>query len=251
MNKQIKVNARGLTDRGLVRKTNQDAYLIDLKSGLSIVADGMGGHAGGEVASKLCIECVDEEFHSNIANVEQGDLDSTKVMQALSSAINAASTKIYEKALEEPTLKGMGTTATVVKLIDEIAYFGQVGDSRLYLLRCGFIYQLTQDHSLVSEQVAAGVISEEEAKNHQLRNVITRSVGYQEEEYVDTDSIVLEDQDFLVLCSDGLHGKVNNKEIANLVSRYEVDAVDPLIDLANERGGEDNITLIILKIRCI
>ncbi|NRA44676.1 MAG: Stp1/IreP family PP2C-type Ser/Thr phosphatase [Oligoflexales bacterium] len=250
MNKQLKANARGLTDRGLVRKTNQDAYLIDLDSKLLIVADGMGGHAGGEVASKLCIQCVDEEFHTKIGEASAESLDELTVNRYLSDSINVASTKIYEKALEEPNLKGMGTTATVVKIIEDKAYYAQVGDSRLYLLRCGFIYQLTQDHSLVSEQVAAGVISEEEAKNHQLRNVITRSVGYQEEEYVDTDSLNLEDQDFLILCSDGLHGKVGNKEIANLVLRYEVDAVDPLIDLANERGGEDNITLIILKIRC-
>ena len=249
MTKQLKVNARGLTDRGLVRKTNQDAYLIDLDSLLMIVADGMGGHAGGEVASKLCIECVDEVFHTSIADTPLENLDELTLYRSLSNSINVASTKIYEKALEEPNLKGMGTTATVIKIISDKGFFAQVGDSRLYLLRCGFIYQLTQDHSLVSEQVAAGVISEEEAKNHQLRNVITRSVGYQEEEYVDTDSLDLEDQDFLILCSDGLHGKVSNKEIANLVLRYEVDAVDPLIDLANERGGEDNITLIILKVR--
>ncbi|MFK7824354.1 MAG: Stp1/IreP family PP2C-type Ser/Thr phosphatase [Oligoflexales bacterium] len=249
MSKQFKANARGLTDRGLVRKTNQDAYLIDLNSMLLIVADGMGGHAGGEVASKLCIECVDEVFHSKLKEFPKEELNELKATRSLSDAINVASTRIYEKALEEPNLKGMGTTATVVKIINDKTYFAQVGDSRLYLLRCGFIYQLTQDHSLVSEQVAAGVISEEEAKNHQLRNVITRSVGYQEEEYVDTGSLNLEDQDFLVLCSDGLHGKVSNREIANLVLRYEVDAVDPLVDLANERGGEDNITLIILKVR--
>ena len=249
MTKQLKANARGLTDRGLVRKTNQDAYLIDLESMLLIVADGMGGHAGGEVASKLCIECVDQVFHEKFESIPPEELSQLKIANSLSDAINVASTRIYEKALEEPNLKGMGTTATVVKIISNTAHFAQVGDSRLYLLRCGFIYQLTQDHSLVSEQVAAGVISEEEAKNHQLRNVITRSVGYQEEEYVDTGSLSLEDQDFLVLCSDGLHGKVSNREIANLVLRYEVDAVDPLVDLANERGGEDNITLIIIKVR--
>src|SRR5690606_11353763 len=120
-----------------------------------------------------------------------------------------------------------------------------VGDSRLYLLRCGFIYQITNDHSLVSEQVRAGLLTREEAELHHLRNVITRSVGYQEEEDVDTTSFVLEDGDLLLLCSDGLHGKVSDQELSQLTKEHELDAIEKLIALANERGGDDNISVVV------
>lgn len=208
-----------------------------------MVADGMGGHAGGEIASQLCIQEV-------LAYLDDhGFFDEQKtdiLLHQLISSINHASSKIYEYALEKPSLKGMGTTATLLYIKGDRAYCAHVGDSRAYLIRKGFLYQLTSDHSLVNEQLRAGLLTEEEAEHHHLKNVITRSVGYQEQEEVDTLWLDLEDNDQLVLCSDGLYGKVTNKEIVSLINDYNVKAVPKLIDLANERGGEDNITAVVI-----
>lgn len=245
------------TDVGRIRSINQDSYLVDEAQALFIVADGMGGHAGGEIASKLCVKEISEYIKNNIDEIKNERVDAsedstvdhqTEVGEMLSRAINSASTQIYERALEDPSLKGMGTTATLLKIIGNTGFFAHVGDSRLYLFRAGYIYQLTNDHSLVSEQVRAGIISEEEAELHQLRNVITRSVGYQEQEDVDTSHIAIEKGDVYLLCSDGLYGKVDDTEIAAKMAEASKHAVHDLVNLANERGGEDNITALMVKI---
>lgn len=246
---ELKISAQGQTDVGRIRSANQDSFLIDHPQQLYIVADGMGGHAGGEIASKLAIEEVQKFIGTNQDIFSSNDdPDDPKICQELARGVNHASAKIYERALEDPSLKGMGTTATLVKFIGHRAYCAHVGDSRLYLIRTGFLYQITFDHSLVNEQVRAGVITPEEAEIHRLKNVITRSVGYQEEEDVDTTSFDVYDNDILLLCSDGLHGKVNDRELSNLAKERQLDAVDDMIAMANERGGEDNITAILIKI---
>ena len=249
MTTNLKFTACGGTHVGKVRAGNQDAFLSDEKKKLFVVADGMGGHAGGEIASSLAVSGIDLFIQENSGFILGGGLThpDARISSVMADAINHASTKIYERALEEPSLKGMGTTATVLKIIDNWAYCSHVGDSRLYLIRAGFIYQMTNDHSLVSEQVRAGIITKEEAELHHLRNVITRSVGYQEEEDVDTASFRLEDNDIMLLCSDGLHGKVNDKELSLLATENGTQAVDKFIALANERGGDDNITVVIVK----
>jgi PPM family protein phosphatase len=246
----IVLTSRGATDVGQVRSANQDSFFVDEKKQVFLVADGMGGHAGGEIASGLCVEIIppyiDDQkdvFESCKSHPDQ------RIANCLAGSINFASTKIYEKALENPKLKGMGTTATVMKIVGNYAYVAHVGDSRCYLIRCGYIYQVTNDHSLVSEQVRAGILSKEEAEQHHLRNVITRSVGYQEEEDVDTTSFELEDGDLILLCSDGLHGKVPDKEISVLIQDKGPEAVSGLISMANQRGGEDNITGVIIKVK--
>ena len=246
----VKLKARGLTHVGQVRSVNQDSFLCDEGQSLFIVADGMGGHAGGEIASQLCIKMVVDYLKEHDGPFREFDNDgqTAKILTVLAASINHASAKIYEYALEEPSLKGMGTTATVVKLVGKRAYCAHVGDSRFYLVRNEFLYQITYDHSLVNEQVRAGIITPEEAEFHHLKNVITRSVGYQEEEDVDTTSVDLEAGDILVLCSDGLHGKVSDKEISKTTRQKGLLAVNKLIDLANERGGEDNITVVMLEL---
>lgn len=250
MTQESVIRAGGLTDVGRVRSTNQDAFLADLEDRLYVVADGMGGHAGGEIASSLCIKEVGNFLNTNRQIFDgKNKHPDPKIRSTILNAINHASTKIYERALENPALKGMGTTATLLKIVDRHAYVGHVGDSRCYLIRCGLIYQLTNDHSLVSEQVRAGIITKEEAELHHLRNVITRSVGYQEEEDVDYTSIELDKDDYLVLCSDGLHGKVSDREISRLVQENGLDALKLLIDLANSRGGDDNITVVIVEVK--
>ena len=241
----------GATHIGRVRSTNQDSILINAPQQLFIVADGMGGHAGGEIASSLCVQAIDAYVHEQkeiFSSMPEQTHPDAHVANTLGNAINFASTKIYERALEEPSLRGMGTTATVVKIIQNYAYIAHVGDSRCYLLRRDFIYQVTNDHSLVSEQVRAGILTKEEAELHHLRNVITRSVGYQEEEDVDTTSLALEDDDRLLLCSDGLHGKVTDKEISALLRAQATLAVPSLIDLANTHGGEDNISVVVIAV---
>ena len=172
------------------------------------------------------------------------DSGTTEILAELEKAINYASSKIYEYSLENPHLRGMGTTCTLFLAHNDKIYCAHVGDSRLYLIRSEFIYQLSFDHSLVNEQLKAGVITAEEAKNHQLRNVITRSVGYQEEEDVDTFFLTIQAGDIVSLCSDGLHGKVEDSNIYKYLTEDFESAVDTLVDLANRNGGEDNISLI-------
>lgn len=248
----FKVDATGITDVGRVRASNQDSMLVDKDLELFIVADGMGGHAGGEIASRICIEQIQNEVKAKFFQL----LDQSKkihpdasLMSGLANAINYASSRIYEHSLEDPSLRGMGTTATVVKIVGDYAYCAHVGDSRFYLIRKGLIYQLSFDHSLVNEQVRAGILTPEEAEVHHLKNVITRSVGYQEEEDVDTICTRLEAGDYLLMCSDGLHGKVGDAEISKITSDKGLSAAQELLDLANERGGEDNITVVIIEMK--
>lgn len=244
------VASKGRTDVGRVRSTNQDSFLIDHDSKIFIVADGMGGHAGGEIASQICVEQIQKHIQKHVSDeLSLRKHPDPKVVGFLADSVNYASSKIYEHSLEDPSLRGMGTTATVIKVIDDQAYFAHVGDSRLYLVRKGFIYQITFDHSLVNEQVRAGIITPEEAEVHHLKNVITRSVGYQEEEDVDTSSFCIEDGDFLMLCSDGLHGKLSDAEISTIIAQKGINSIDELIDAANERGGEDNITAVVVAIK--
>lgn len=249
------ITAEGATDVGQVRSSNQDSLLVNEVDHLYVVADGMGGHAGGEIASSLCVQEIAKYLKTHTDAFDPAEADrqhpDARISNTLASAVNHASTKIYERALEDPSLRGMGTTATVLKITDGQAYLAHVGDSRCYLLRCGFIYQVTNDHSLVSEQVRAGILTKEEAEAHSLRNVITRSVGYQEEEDVDTTCLSLEDGDLFVLCSDGLfcNGKMSDKELSLVVKDLETKAVHKLVSLANERGGDDNITVIIVRVK--
>jgi serine/threonine protein phosphatase PrpC len=244
------VNASGNTHIGRVRTTNQDSYLCDNRRLLYIVADGMGGHAGGEVASSLAVSNIRSFLDAHLpSSIKSHDNSYLEARMAIADAINHASTKIYERALEEPSLKGMGTTATVVRVVGQSLVCGHVGDSRLYLIRCGYIYQITTDHSLVSEQIRAGMITKEEAEHHHLRNVITRSVGYQELEDVDTYTIELMEDDIIVICSDGLHGRVSEESIVNYCNKYGILAVDHLIAEANHHGGDDNISVIICQVK--
>lgn len=244
------VTGTGMTDIGRVRSTNQDSFLIDESLGLFMVADGMGGHAGGEIASRLCVESMQATISSsNLLSRTDLSHPCPEILSKLSIAVNKASSDIYEHSLEDPSLRGMGTTATAVKIIDNYAYTAHVGDSRLYLIRRGFIFQMTYDHSLVSEQVRAGILTPEEAEVHHLKNVITRSVGYQEEEDVDTALLKIEKNDLLLLCSDGLHGKISDAEISREISSHGKQAVNTLVRLANDRGGEDNITAVIVEIQ--
>lgn len=251
---QVKVS--GISDVGRVRNNNQDTIFMDRELGLFVVADGMGGHAAGEMASQMAIQTIADEVRQIRAEIEgQSHLERR---QLFSHIFNAASLNIYEKALEVPRYKGMGTTATLLwlpqKLVNASEHMltgliAHVGDSRCYLLRSQLLYQITDDHSLVHEQIKAGLIKPSELMRHQYKNVITRCLGVREDEEVDTFEQPLFEGDKFLLCSDGLTNKVSDAELGNLLrSEKTEDLPRILCEMANARGGEDNISVIVVEL---
>lgn len=251
----FKMIAAGATDVGRRREKNEDSFVIDEKIGLAMVADGMGGHSGGEVASQMAVDTVSQivrEFTQDPEMTLPGKVSFKPDDHGgkLNHAIQEAGRLIYERACKELALKGMGTTAVVIYAADGRVYLGNVGDSRGYLLREGIFRQLTLDHSFVGEQVRAGVITPETAKTHRMRNVITRSVGFQAE--VDSDILQkpIKDGDVYLLCSDGLSNMVEDAEMKVILeSNPPQEACRRLVDIANAHGGDDNITAVVVAFR--
>lgn len=247
-------NGVGLTDIGRRRTSNEDAFLLDDELGLYVVADGMGGHAAGEVASREAVDTVMGMVRRGYATVERFESEgaseeSTRAVQRLlESAVQAATYMVFAIAENDPEQKGMGTTVSALLLTASHAVLAQVGDSRIYLLREGNVYQLTEDHTLVAWQVKQGIISEAEAALSPHKNVITRAVGSRDYVQVDTQTIEIGEGDRFLLCSDGLHGYLNDEEIAPILELGAQAAVARLIDLANSRGGRDNITAVVVEI---
>ncbi|MBA2449660.1 MAG: Stp1/IreP family PP2C-type Ser/Thr phosphatase [Chloroflexi bacterium] len=236
------------TSPGQVRSTNEDSVLcepVDAPSvrrrGLfCVVADGMGGHAAGDVASALAVrKARDVYYAARVASAEE----------ALRQAIEAANDEVFAAGAGTSGRDQMGSTITAVAVHDGRAFVGHVGDSRCYLIRDGEIRQLTRDHSWVAEEVRAGVLTEEEARHHPRRNIITRALGLQARVEVDLVEAPVELRSALLLCSDGLHGVVGDEEILAYADRFPPQqAVDELVALANTRGGPDNITVVLVEI---
>ncbi len=238
----MRVRSCAISDVGRKRQKNEDSYLINDELDLFVVADGMGGHAGGEFASRIAITTIEEMFKQNKGQ-------STPPEEIVTKAVKDASNKIILKAEEDRALKGMGTTVICLHLDGKRAVLGHVGDSRAYLFRDGVLEQLTEDHSLVNEQVKNGLITAEEAKTHQYKNIITRSVGVTPEVEVDVVIKKLKKGDTFLLCSDGLSNLVDLKEMENdLREREAILTAKSLVDLANKRGGDDNITLVLVEV---
>lgn len=245
----MRVTSCGITDVGLKRSHNEDNFLINEELNLYVVADGMGGHNGGEYASAICVNTVEEI----VENMELGDdvpVDEDDpvelVREKLRYALRLSGRRIYEKAAESPEFHGMGTTAVALLMDAGNAFIAHVGDSRLYLVRDDTVQQVTEDHSFVARQVKAGVLTEEEAKSHRMRNVIYRSLGYQEDVEVDVQVVAVRRGDRFLLCSDGLSGHVEDHEIFDHLSQHgPQEAARRMIDLACDRGGEDNITAVV------
>jgi serine/threonine protein phosphatase PrpC len=247
--KQLRLEAVERTDVGRKRSNNQDNLAqrvpedpaeLERDGALFVVADGMGGYAAGEVASAVAVETIAKTYFV-AANGE--------ALQGLAQAIKDANESILAMAREKPSYQGMGTTIVVAVICQGILYVANIGDSRAYLFRKGRMRQITEDHSWVAEQVRAGVLTPEQARNHIHRNVITRSLGTQSSVVADVFVEPVHEGDILLMCSDGLHGYVNDATIADVVLRYEPDeAARRLIDLANEAGGPDNITVSIVRI---
>lgn len=251
----------GVSDVGQKRLTNEDAFLIDQELGLYVVADGMGGHSAGEVASGEAVETlhgmVKREVEA-LAAVDRlaedqgrpGDKPTPlqKAMRVLESAVQGATYMIFGLSENNPEHKGMGTTVSVLLLRGNYALTAQVGDSRIYLVRDGRIRQITEDHTLVAWQIKKGIITEEEAKVSKQKNVITRAVGSREYVQVDTGSLGVQSGDRFMLCSDGLHGYVEEGEISDMLDLGIHAAAQQSVDLANLRGGRDNITAVAVEL---
>jgi len=229
---------------GVVRSGNEDNYLMLPEIGVFIVADGMGGHAAGEVASEMAVRIVAQELG------DPGGKSDAEVADAMRRAIQRANAAIFERTLTEHDKRGMGTTATLLVLSGSRYLIGQVGDSRAYLLRAQRLLQLTKDHSYVQEQVDAGYLTPEQARTHPYSNVITRCVGANSEVVPDIYVGALKPADRYLLASDGLTGMLEDGDLQDtLRSHQEPQAVvDVLITEANRRGGLDNITAIVVRV---
>jgi protein phosphatase len=250
----LQITARGVTDVGQKRDHNEDAFLVDESLSLFIVADGMGGHAGGGTASRLAVETIRTEIRSARDAAPQVfgsgvGVEESEVPDVLRHAVERACAVIYDTAQTAPDLAGMGTTVTAALVDGTSAYVAHVGDSRCYLVRGARIYQVSEDHSLVNEQLKAGAISPDEARHSRFKNIITRSVGFEHEVQVDLMGLEVEPNDKLVICCDGLSNLVDDQEILEAVEEATVEtAPERLVSLANDRGGDDNITVIVVHV---
>ena len=236
----MKAKVHGLTDVGRRRENNQDQLLVDEQRDVYAIADGMGGHAAGEVASSIAIKALAETIN---------DISDEEANQLLVDAFQEGNRRICESVLARGEWRGMGTTIVALVRRDDRVIIGHVGDSRSYVLRDGSLMQLTDDHSWVAEQVRMGLLTNEEAHKHPMRNIVTRAMGNRLELEVDVSEQSIQPGDVFLLCSDGLNSMLGDDQISEILSRHQDDPVQAcraLIDAANESGGDDNITVIVL-----
>lgn len=242
------------SDLGLKRKVNEDSFLADESIGLFMVLDGIGGHLAGEVASKLGLNTIKENVIRSIKDKPLADNQNlSREVQILNESLLLANQIIYEAANSQPEYFGMGTTVASLLLGRENIAIAHVGDSRIYLIRENSIERLTEDHSLVMEQLKRGIISAEEAEKSEMKNIITRALGAEELLIPTVDELIPFNNDLFLICSDGLTDLVTDDEILEIIlkSRHLFDqAVQNLIDKANVKGGKDNITAILVNIKC-
>ena len=242
----MKIISAGNTNIGRKRKVNQDYFQVD--QNLYVLADGMGGHAGGETASRLTVETIVQAIAADKNNVQ---LDPTDLLMG---AIHRGNTAVHSTAEKNPALRGMGTTVVAMYVAEGKLFVGHVGDSRVYMARRGEIWQITKDHSLVNEKLKAGIITREQMKRDKSRNVITRSVGFESSVLVDLYQKDISPGEIYFSCSDGLSGLVDDLQISSIIDSLGWDTndlnpmVDKLIEKANENGGDDNITVIAFRV---
>ncbi|MCX7944168.1 MAG: Stp1/IreP family PP2C-type Ser/Thr phosphatase [Deltaproteobacteria bacterium] len=248
------VSAYGLSNVGKKRTHNEDSYFIDNENKIYLVCDGMGGANAGEVASKMAVEIIAGRIRENIEEIRdlssQNTFDSKqKIKTIINDAVSEASLRIFEIASREESKKGMGTTLVMLIICGENAFVSSVGDSRAYLIRDNQVYQITEDHTLVQEQLKRGLITPEEAKNVTYGNVITRAVGVMESVMVDTTHIELVAGDIFILCTDGLHGYTEESDILSFTRFNTLEEMTlSAIEFANQKGGKDNITSVFVKV---
>jgi protein phosphatase len=245
------MEAASLTDVGLQRSNNEDSYLywepesaaeFNRKGRLAVVADGMGGYEGGQEASRLAVETVRHKYECEFNGDPQ---------QTLSAAFQSAHDSIQRYALDHPQFHGMGTTCTALAIIDHDLYFAHIGDSRLYLVREGVLTRLTRDHSYVGRLVENGIVRSEDAESHPQRHILTAALGSGRDivPHVPEQPIELEESDVLILCTDGLWSLVPERDLAQVAqTNPPAEACAKLVRTALERGGPDNITVLVLRV---
>ncbi len=251
----MRIVSGGVTDLGRVRTNNEDCFRIVESLSLFVLADGMGGEAHGEVASEMAVEtivkhCMDAGSDSGATQLGLSEPSWTEKTRRLTNAVHLANKSIYEAGEAHPEQHGMGATLTTAWIDGSKLSIAHVGDSRAYLLRSGNLQQLTSDHSLVAEQVRRGILTAAEAEESEMQSVLLRALGALPDIEVDTDEHTLFARDILMLCCDGLTRMVTEPEIAGTL-QAEIDptkAAEKLIALANERGGVDNITVIVVRV---
>lgn len=230
----MSISAFVRSDVGRVRTRNEDSFLIDASASLYAVADGMGGHAAGDVASQTAIAA----FHAAFLETRSG-----------MAAVKSANRAVFERAASEPEKSGMGTTLTAVHLNGNAFFAAHVGDSRLYLLRNGILHQLTRDHTVAQDMIDKGALTKNTAMQHPMSSMLTRSLGLRAEVEVDVFEHNVVAGDLLLLCSDGLTGMLTDEDVAERLGQEKSleDIADGLIDAANLRGGTDNITALLIR----
>jgi protein phosphatase len=252
----VQIVSGGVTDLGRVRTNNEDSFRIIEPLNLFILSDGMGGEAHGEIASSLAVDTIEK-----VCSAPKGDSDGTlagtssenwsEQTRRLQSAVFQANFNIYESSQNHPEQRGMGATLTAGWINGSKLSLAHVGDSRAYLLRTGNLQQLTNDHSLVAEQVRRGIITPQQAEESDMQSVLLRALGAHPEVDVDVDEFDLFPRDLILLCSDGLTRMVTEPEIAGTL-QAETDpekSAQKLVELANERGGLDNVTVIVVRLQ--
>ncbi|HEX9060117.1 MAG TPA: Stp1/IreP family PP2C-type Ser/Thr phosphatase [Clostridia bacterium] len=237
------------SDRGIIRELNEDSY--NLITGYPnvpvcfIIADGMGGHNSGEVASRTAVDSISNSI------LQQGEAlsDESKIQETIENIIYKANSEIYELSKQQVQNSGMGTTLILSVIVNKKLYIGHLGDSRVYVVRDGMMERITTDHSYIEELIKNGSISRQEALNHPQKNLITRALGCFEQIEVDTFSCNVKDNDIFLMCTDGLTNMVDEETIKDILERYDdpEKACEELVREANARGGEDNITVIVFK----
>jgi PPM family protein phosphatase len=228
------------TDIGRVRDVNED-YVLSLKGNkywLLLVADGMGGHNAGEIASKIAATTIRNFIYENFNSYDDKE-------ELIRDSIVLSNSKVYNESVKLSEFKGMGTTVTCCLIFEEKLFIGHVGDSRAYIIDTHCIKKITQDHSYVQELINNGSITENEAINHPRRNVITRAIGTEKHVIVDTLTMEFNDNEIILLCTDGLTTYVNNDELYEILTNLREKSIEELINRAIDRGGRDNISIII------
>jgi PPM family protein phosphatase len=251
----VRIVSGGVTDLGRVRTNNEDSYKIVEPLNLFVLSDGMGGEAHGEIASAMAVEtvvkhCLDAGSNSAAEVIGEVEPNWSERTKRLSTSVHLANRNIFKSAEENPDQHGMGATLTALWIDGEKLSVAHVGDSRAYLLRGGSLLQLTRDHSLVAEQVRRGILTAAEAEESDMQSVLLRALGAQEEIEVDAEEHPLFPRDVLMICSDGLTRMVTEPEIAGTL-QAETDptrAAEKLVALGNERGGPDNITVVVARL---
>ena len=249
---KLTVQAAGKTDIGLVRKNNEDNFGYDARSGVFVVSDGMGGQAAGEIASKIAVDTVLEYFRKQNRALQASELrfaDMSEAANALADAIQLANKNIRDAAARDSNCAGMGCTIVAVRVEGNTFAIGHVGDSRIYLIRRDTIQQLTSDHSLVMEQVRRGIITAEEAEECEMQNVIVRALGPEDTVEPDLADMTFEENDILLLCSDGLSRYVKEASMLQILKQHENlnGACGALVEAAKSGGSDDNITCLLIR----